>query len=113
MRTVALPFLFITIVAGACLEKAHAWDYEAHRVVNQVALSALPSSFPAFVRTAPAAERIAFLGGEPDRWRNTPDLPLKHLNNPDHYFDVEDLKVYGIDTKSLRSPNGALSRETS
>jgi hypothetical protein len=101
MRTVALPFLFITIVAGACLEKAHAWDYEAHRVVNQVALSALPSSFPAFVRTAPAAERIAFLGGEPDRWRNTPDLPLKHLNNPDHYFDVEDLKVYGIDTKSL------------
>ena len=28
---------------------APAWDYEGHRMVNQVALAALPADFPAFV----------------------------------------------------------------
>ncbi len=77
------------------------WDYEGHRVVNQLALSALPESFPAFVRTPANAERIAFLAGEPDRWRNSPDLPLQHINEPDHYLDVEELSVYGLTPESL------------
>src|SRR6266704_2147295 len=77
------------------------WDYEGHRVVNQLALSALPESFPAFVRTPANAERVAFLAGEPDRWRNTPDLPLKHFNGPDHYIDLEALEPYGLDPGML------------
>jgi hypothetical protein len=68
-----------------------AWDYQGHRTVNSLALSALPSDFPQFVRTAAAEERIAFLSGEPDRWYNSPDLPLRHANLPEHYFDMEDL----------------------
>ena len=43
-------------------------------------------------------DRIAFLAGEPDRWRNTPDLPLKHVNGPDHYFDLEDIESARFDT---------------
>jgi hypothetical protein len=30
-----------------------------------------------------------------------PDLPLKHLNNPDHYLDVEELELYGLKPESL------------
>ena len=41
----------------------------------------------------PTAERVAFLAGEPDRWRNTPDLPLRHFNGPDHYIDLEQLAL--------------------
>lgn len=86
---------------GCQCSTALAWDYEGHRVVNQLALGALPSGFPDFVRAPAVAERIAFLAGEPDRWRNTPDLPLAHLNEPDHYIDVEELATYGLTPESL------------
>ncbi len=80
---------------------ARAWDYEGHRVVNQLALASLPTNFPVFVREPAAAERIAFLAGEMDRWRNTPDLPLKHYSFPDHYMDMEALADYGLKPEML------------
>src|SRR5262245_61304373 len=86
----------LVIVQGAA-----GWDYEGHRLVNRVALSSLPTNFPAFVKTGAAAERIAFLAGEPDRWRNTTDPGLKHFNNPDHYMDFEDLALCGLRTETL------------
>ena len=78
-----------------------AWDYEGHRMVNQVALASLPTNFPAFVHTPEARERIAFLAGEADRWRNTTELPLKHFNGPDHYIDIDELDHYKIAPASL------------
>lgn len=75
----------------AALLPARAWDYEGHRFINQTALSLLPTNFPSWVREPAAQERIGFLGGELDRWRNTPHYPLRHANNPDHYLDLEDL----------------------
>ena len=78
-----------------------AWDYEGHRIVNQLALASLPTNFPSFVRTPAVSERVAFLAGEPDRWRNTPDLSLKHFNGPDHYLDVEGLETYGLNPEML------------
>lgn len=80
---------------------AWAWDYEGHRIVNAAALAALPADFPAFVREPAAAERIAFLAGEADRWRNMPDLPLKHAASPDHYFDYEQVAKAGLDVKTM------------
>jgi hypothetical protein len=79
----------------------HAWDYEGHRAVNLLALSSLPSDFPAFALTPAARERVAFLAGEPDRWRNTTDPTLKHFNGPDHYMDLEDMADYGIDVHAM------------
>jgi len=89
----------IVLVAGAL--PGAAWDYEGHRTVNQLALASLPTNFPAFIFTAAARERIAFLAGEPDRWRNTPDPALKHFNNPDHYFDLEDLPSARLEPAAL------------
>jgi hypothetical protein len=80
---------------------ASAWDYEGHRIVNQVALASLPKDFPSFVSETAAAERIAFLSGEPDRWRNAPDAALKHVNEPDHFFDLEDLEPHGLSVSNL------------
>ena len=54
-----------------------AWDYERHRLINDLALDTLPQSFPQFVLTAENRERIRFLAGEPDRWRNTRDRALR------------------------------------
>jgi hypothetical protein len=92
-------FKAIIIASSAFLVSAGsavAWDYEGHRTVNQLALASLPTDFPAFVFSPEARERIAFLAGEPDRWRNTPDLALRHINSPDHFIDLEDLEDGGI-----------------
>ena len=78
-----------------------AWDYEVHRFINQMALASLPTNFPAFVRAPAAQERIGFLAGEPDRWRNTPDLSLRHCNGPDHFLDAEDLAQHGLTPETL------------
>jgi hypothetical protein len=55
----------------------------------------------AFELTPALKDRIEFLAGEPDRWRNVGDLPLKHVNGPDHYIDLEDLKLYGLTPETL------------
>lgn len=83
----------------------HAWDYEGHRIVNTLALASLPSDFPAFARTSAATERIAFLAGEPDRWRNVPDLPLKQSGGSwtDHFLDLEYIPEAGLEPAKLPS----------
>jgi hypothetical protein len=95
-RLIALAVLSVLGVPSG-----RAWDYEGHRTVNQLALAGLPADFPAFARAPAAAERIAFLAGEPDRWRNAPDLPLQNENNPNHYLDLEELGWAGLDPATV------------
>jgi hypothetical protein len=94
----AVLVLFLALLDPS---RARAWDYEGHRLINQLALASLPTNFPSFVRTASARERVAFLAGEPDRWRNSPDLSFKHCNEPDHYLDLDDLPLYGLSLSAL------------
>lgn len=93
------------MILGALLAAGavRAWDYEGHRIVNQLGLAALPADFPAFVRVPANAERIAFLSGEPDRWRNVADLPIKHYNGIDHYCDLEQLAAAGLAAATVPS----------
>ena len=94
-------FLAALLLVSAAVLPLHAWDYEGHRTVNLLALASLPTNFPAALRDAAAQERVGFLAGEPDRWRNTTDRPLRHFNGLDHYFDVEDLSTYGLAATNL------------
>ena len=94
-----ISLLMFVLLSGFCARECGAWDYPTHRVINQLALDSLPGDFPAFALTPEARERIAFLGGEADRWRNTSDL--NHLNAPEHYFDVEEVALYGLDVHAL------------
>jgi hypothetical protein len=92
----------LTILVLLTLNSARAWDYEGHRAVNQLALAALPANFPAFVREPAAAERVAFLAGEADRWRNMgDDLPFLHASNPEHYLDLEQLADFGLTPQTV------------
>ena len=92
--------LAMTVALGASVLNAGAWDYEGHRLVNELALASLPKDFG--IDLTPALKgRIAFLAGEPDRWRNVPDLTLKHFNGPDHYLDLEDLGLCGLTPPTL------------
>jgi hypothetical protein len=84
---------------------AQAWDYVGHRMVNQVALETLPNEFPDFVRDPAARERIMFLAGEPDRWRNVSEPIIKQSGGSwsDHFIDMEQLPKAGIDPKTVTS----------
>jgi hypothetical protein len=93
--------LVLTAMMGALTLNAGAWDYEEHHAINELALASLPADFGGFKLTPALKHRIAFLAGEPDRWRNVGDLPLKHFNGPDHYIDLEDLKLYGLTPETL------------
>jgi hypothetical protein len=93
--------LTIAAVLGALTFNAGAWDYEGHHAINELALASLPADFGGFTLTPAFKNRVAFLAGEPDRWRNVGDLPLKHFNGPDHYIDLEDLKLYGLTSETL------------
>ncbi len=99
----------VALALGAFVFNAGAWDYEGHHAVNQLAIASLPKDF-GIEMTVNISNRIAYLAGEPDRWRNaadirkgTGDLPLANLNGPDHYFTVEDLKLYDLTPETLPS----------
>lgn len=96
--------VLLLLVASVLTLPLRAWDYEGHRTVNQLALAALPADFPDFVREPANAERIAYLAGEPDRWRNVD--PWLRQNGPgwtDHFLDAEQLEWAGIDPQTLPS----------
>jgi hypothetical protein len=99
--------LALAVALGAPIFNAAAWDYEGHHAVNELALAALPANFPAFALTPEARTRIAYLAGEADRWRNETSLKngtglaLGHASGPDHYIDLEDLRLYDLTPQAL------------
>ena len=102
-------WLAFSVVFGAVAFNAVAWDYEGHYAIKELALASLPKDFGGFELTAAQKGRIAYLAGEPDRWRNVTDtragtdLPLAHVNGPDHYLDLEDVKLYDLTPGALPS----------
>jgi len=94
-------FLRCVIAVLLAPTAVHAWDYNGHSIINQLALASLPTNFPAFVFSPPQRERIAFLSGEPDRWRNNNDLALRNASSPDHYMDLEELKFADLTPEQL------------
>jgi hypothetical protein len=90
-----------SVVLWLGVSNVWAWDYEGHHVINQLALASLPTNFPAFALTPPARDRIEFLAGEPDRWRNSTDLSLEEVNPPNHFIDLEELGKYGMTPETV------------
>jgi hypothetical protein len=66
---------------------AFAWGNEGHTYVNRVAAQNMPADMPRFLRRS--VEEIAYLGPEPDRWRNPAEFALKNAQEPDHFIDLE------------------------
>jgi len=75
--------VFVTLPQGF----AFAWGNEGHTYINQVAAQKIPATMPLFLRQATV--EIAYLGPEPDRWRNPTELSLKNAQEPDHFIDLE------------------------
>jgi hypothetical protein len=77
---VIVVILFIPILAIT-------WGNEGHMAVNRAAAAKLPADMPAFLKNA--ADHLAYMGPEPDRWREKLENPLKYSQEPDHFMDME------------------------
>lgn len=96
-----MSFVGLSVVAGSSL----AWDAPGHRAITAVAME----QFRAKVTDASLAWTgegnwpvvIADQATMPDRWRNVRAPALAHVNNPDHYIDVEDLVDLGLSLRTI------------
>ncbi len=83
-RLIGLTVIALLLTQGG---PAFAWGNEGHTYINRVAAQKIPPSMPRFLRRAEI--EIAYLGPEPDRWRNPAEFALKNAQEPDHFVDLE------------------------
>lgn len=74
---------------------AFGWGDRGHTYINEVAARKIPASMPAFMRTAAAIAHIAYLGPEPDRWRDKTAYALNNAQAPDHFINLESIAGIG------------------
>lgn len=90
-RTFALVLALLLVLPPPA---AFAWWDLGHIQINRVALAKLPADVPAFLRNA--ADAVAYLGPEPDRWRVTSlEFALSKSQAPDHFLNMEMLEGLG------------------
>ncbi|HZD49270.1 MAG TPA: nuclease [Silvibacterium sp.] len=71
------------------------WGDVGHRIISRLAIEALPSDVPAFLKAPAAIEEIEYLGPEPDRWRSPAEPELSADQGPDHFIDFEYADIIG------------------
>lgn len=77
------------VVALCAPVSAWGWGSDGHMMINRLAAQYLPADTPAFMRNGHALETMAWLGPEPDRWRNRAEPELVAEQAPDHFIDME------------------------
>ena len=83
-----IPIVLVTLLSLQN-EPAFAWGNEGHAYINRVAANKIPTTMPGFLRRPSAVDEIAYLGPEPDRWRNPAEFALKNAQEADHFIDLE------------------------
>jgi hypothetical protein len=63
------------------------WGFHGHGIAGHAAAAGLPAELPAFFREA--ADQLAYLNPEPDRWRGQDYGELNEAKRYDHYIDFE------------------------
>jgi hypothetical protein len=87
LTSLRLRFVHLLLIVLLLANSAWPWGNEGHMMINRVAAEKLASDMPGFFRNA--AEQLAYLGPEPDRWREKTELALKLSQEPDHFIDLE------------------------
>jgi hypothetical protein len=80
---------------------AWGWDGYGHRMITRVAVQGLSSDMPEWLKDEKTVFASADMAQTPDRWRSVRVPQLKHLNDPDHYLDVEDLDSLGMSLETM------------
>ena len=86
---ITLAALFCGLPGPIPFGTAEAWGEKGHLMISRVAAEKLPADAPEFLRAA--ADRLSYLGPEPDRWRDRREFEpaLNDVNAPDHFIDID------------------------
>ncbi|MGZ4812553.1 MAG: nuclease, partial [Terriglobales bacterium] len=87
MRSVVQRIFLVIVLTILAIQPASPWWDNGHVLINRTAALKVPASMPSFMRLA--AERLAYLGPEPDRWRERSEFSLKNSQEPDHFLNME------------------------
>ena len=87
-------FLFcrnITVITLSVLlsQQSYAWGKYGHQMIDQLAVGALPSDVPAFLRSGAARDAVGYYAPEPDRWGSPTEPELRNAQEPDHFLSME------------------------
>lgn len=95
--------LLAALAVCASASVAGAWDCYGHRLITTLALEFTTASpkAPSWMKEPSTLAQIADQACTPDRWRSTKMGQITHLNNPDHYLDLEDLGAYGLTLQTV------------
>ncbi len=96
-RMLTLIALF-GMIAGV---PATAWDKAGHEIVTELAWQSLPESMPDWLRDPDVGKQLAYLSTESDRWRGQHHPCLDHINNLNHYLDIEHLTPYDLTLNTI------------
>lgn len=89
-RTAGMAVVFTVVAAGSAL----AWGLDGHRMISRAAVDGL-KDMPAFFLDA--VDRLAYLGPEPDRWRDDELSIMDEAWKYDHYIDLENVPAGALD----------------
>lgn len=104
MKTSILRRMHHALAAFAaltCTSLTLAWDGAGHRMITRVAVANVGDDMPAWLKEQDSVLVAADAAQMPDRWRGVKVAQLTHLNNPDHYIDLEDLAEMGMTLRTM------------
>ncbi|HWR37764.1 MAG TPA: nuclease [Clostridia bacterium] len=87
MRRNVTRVLVIAALVALIPTIAITWGNEGHMAINRAATQKIPADMPQFVKNG--ADHIAYMGPEPDRWREKLEATLKSAQEPEHFMDME------------------------
>lgn len=93
--------LCAALALAAWAASASGWSAHGHRMITYVAVKGMGQDAPPWLREAAGRHRVAYQSNEADRWRGMRMHPLRHVNNPDHFIDIELLEQYGLRFEAL------------
>ena len=73
----------------------YVWGFAGHEMGARAAAAGLPAEMPLFFRNA--ADQLAWLNGEPDRWRVRAFNAMEQAFNYDHYLWIENVPAGALD----------------
>lgn len=89
-RTVGVSAVLTVVATGSAL----AWGLDGHRMISRAAADGL-TDMPSFFLDS--AEQLAYLGPEPDRWRDDELSIMDEAWKYDHYIDLENVPAGALD----------------
>ena len=98
IKPVISPVINAVISVMLASAPAFAWDATGHRIITVCAMERFPDA-PAWLKER--SSQVVDQSVVPDRWRGVRVAQLTHVNNPDHYLDVDELADFGLTMETM------------